>query len=363
MRWALALVIVAASVLAACEDRQPAGPAADAGPATAARAAKPAPTPPPVRARSLPKQLPALYVGTLPCADCDELRYELDLRADSVYFLRRSYLGKNPASVIDEIGQWNISDANVLELRGGGDSPLLFSVNDERTLEDPGTHAHLVRQDAYSAIAPALAMRGMYQYMADAALFEECLTGLKLPVAPEGENIALQTEYARVRKDPGQSMLVNLQGRIVRQPGMEGDEVRDTLIVDQMGRFSPNESCGARGVTHELESTRWVLVRLGDEPVPSAGGQREPYIALEPTEHRISGHGGCNRLVGGYQLNDGELKFTQLALTRMACPDMKLEGTFAKALNATVSWKVTGNHLELFDANGAQVARFEARNL
>jgi heat shock protein HslJ len=199
--------------------------------------------------------------------------------------------------------------------------------------------------------------------MGDAALFEECLTGLKLPVATEGDNTATQSEYIKVRKAAGQAVLVNLRGWIVRLPGMEGGELRDTLVVDRLDQFFPNESCGARGVTHELESTRWVLVRLGEESVLSAGGQREPYIALEPTEHRISGHGGCNRLVGGYQLNGSGLKFTQLALTRMACPDTKYEDAFARALNATANWKITGNHLELFDANGTPVARFEERNL
>ncbi|HEY5809385.1 MAG TPA: META domain-containing protein [Povalibacter sp.] len=365
MRLTAAFVLLATGLLAACEDKPPTDPAANnsPGPPASVGTAAPAPTPPPVHARSLPKQLPALYVGTLPCTDCEALRYELDLRADSVYFLRQSYLGRNPPTVVDDIGQWSISDANVLELRGGGDKPRLFLVKDERTLEDPDVHAHLVRQDTYAAIAPGLAMRGMYRYMADAALFEECLTGLKLPVAAEGDNAALQTEYVKVRKQADQVMLVNLEGRIVRQPGLEGGELRDTLVVDRTGRFFPSESCGARGVTHELESTRWVLVRLGEESVQSAGGQREPYIALEPTEHRISGHGGCNRLVGGYQLNGSELKFTQLALTRMACPDMKYEDAFAKALNATANWKITGNHLELFDATSTPVARFEERNL
>ena len=52
-----------------------------------ASAPEPKPTPAPAHARSLPNQLPALYSGVLPCADCEGIRYELDLRADSVYFL------------------------------------------------------------------------------------------------------------------------------------------------------------------------------------------------------------------------------------------------------------------------------------
>jgi hypothetical protein len=47
----------------------------------------------------------------------------------------------------------------------------------------------------------------------------------------------------------------------------------------------------------------------------------------------------------------------------MACTDAKYEDRFAKALNTTTGWRINGNHLELLDADGAAVARFEERNL
>jgi hypothetical protein len=42
---------------------------------------------------------------------------------------------------------------------------------------------------------------------------------------------------------------------------------------------------------------------------------------------------------------------------------MAFESAFEKALNDAARWKISGAHLELFDANGAVVARFEERNL
>src|SRR5262249_11959141 len=151
--------------------------------------------------------------------------------------------------------------------------------------------------------------------------------------------------YAKVRQEPGQPLLVALEGRIVKGPGM-----RDTLIVEKAGRFLPNENCGARGVTHELEGTRWVLVRLNDEEITVSDGQREPYVALESGEHRIAGLGGCNRLVGGYQLKGDQIAFTQMAMTSMACPDANYEGAFVKALEATRRWSISDSHLEFADA-------------
>lgn len=364
MRSTHALPLLMSGVLLTACERQPA-------PTSKRQAEIPAPTVAPAQSRALPDQLPSLYAGVLPCADCEGIRHELDLRADSVFFLRLTYLGKPAPNVFDQAGQWMISDENVLVLHGRDDAPLMFSVPDAHALRkrDPqgreiesSLNYTLNREATYAPIEPQLVMRGLYDSTPERATFEECLTGLKLSVASDGDASALASAYAKLRKDPGQALLAQLEGRIVRRAGVDGSP-RDMLVVDRMERFFPNESCGARGVTHELESTRWVLVRLGDESVEIPSGQREPYIALEPTEHRISGHGGCNRLVGGYELDGTALKFTQLALTRMACPDEKYESAFARALDDTVTWKITGNHLELFDAAGAPVARFEERNL
>jgi heat shock protein HslJ len=53
----------------------------------------------------------------------------------------------------------------------------------------------------------------------------------------------------------------------------------------------------------------------------------------------------------------------QMASTRMACPDMQTERAFMKALEATARWQISGAQLDLFGADGALAAGFEARNL
>lgn len=354
-------VLICALALAGCEERSaPSSP-------QSSEAATPAPSP---AARGVPQQLPALYSGTLPCADCPGIRFDLDLRANHVYVLRMTYLERDRS--VDDIGQWSIQQDEVLTLTGGDERPSAWAIRDVDTLEKldiegkpvESTLSHTIaRQPAYTALEPRLTMRGLYRYMADAALFEECRTGLKLPVAMEGDNVALQTAYASVRREPGVPVLASVEGRIAPRPAMEGDRTVEMLVVDRFVRFWPNESCGARGVTHELAGTRWVLTRLNDEPVDLSTLQREPFIALENNERRVTGHGSCNRIVGAYDTQSDRITFTQLALTRMACPNMDFESAFGKALNAATRWKISGAHLELFDADGKVVARFEERNL
>jgi heat shock protein HslJ len=53
-----------------------------------------------------------------------------------------------------------------------------------------------------------------------------------------------------------------------------------------------------------------------------------------------------------------------MAGTMMACAQgMDTEKAFLEALRQVERWKIAGQHLELFDAAGKQVARFEARHM
>jgi heat shock protein HslJ len=116
-------------------------------------------------------------------------------------------------------------------------------------------------------------------------------------------------------------------------------------------------------VTHDLAGTRWVLIQLGSETVVPAEGRPEQFIALESGQQRIAGNAGCNRLMGSYTLNGDQLTFSQMATTRMACPDMEREAALLKALEATSGWRIEGAQLDLMDAGANLLARFEARNL
>jgi copper homeostasis protein (lipoprotein) len=325
----------------------------------------------PSRAQPLPQELPALYAGLLPCADCEGIRYELDLRRDQVFFSRMTYLGKPAPNTLDQIGRWNLGEDHVLTLTRGEGTPVLWSMRDVSSLHKLDGHSQaiasqhdfiLARQAQYRALEPSLEMRGMYQRHAEGAVFEECQTGLKLALTPQSNQAALDKAYANARGTSDEPALITLQGHIV-QSQTDAGAASEMLIVESFKEISPNERCGASGVIHELEGTRWALTRLNEEATRIESNQREPFIVLEPTEHRISGFGGCNRIVGRYEQNGQTIHFTELAMTRMACPSMKTEDSVQRALTSAATWSIDGAQLKLLDADGNIVARFEARNL
>jgi heat shock protein HslJ len=110
-----------------------------------------------------------------------------------------------------------------------------------------------------------------------------------------------------------------------------------------------------------LENTHWQLVRLGNMPVMTDSQRQQPYLTFDAKSLRMTGSGGCNRLTGSYKRNGDQLTFGQIASTRMACVQgMETENAFLQALQHVTTWKIAGNQLELLDAAGNLVARFEA---
>jgi heat shock protein HslJ len=108
-----------------------------------------------------------------------------------------------------------------------------------------------------------------------------------------------------------------------------------------------------------LEKTEWKLTWLNGTKIEMGTPQQVPYIQLDPESHRVSGSGGCNRLMGGYELSGDHLKFSQMAMTRMAClHGGDTESSFAKALDQVTTWKIVGGKLLLMDADQHALAKF-----
>jgi putative lipoprotein len=145
------------------------------------------------------------------------------------------------------------------------------------------------------------------------------------------------------------------------------------LLLRRVGASSPvggsagtsaSQPATGGAATTALENTYWKLTRLGDTPIRMAPQQREPHLVLNSESHRVNGWGGCNRLMGNYELHGDRLTFNQMVGTMMACVEgMATEKAFLDDLKQVNRWKITGQQLELFDSTGSQLASFEARHL
>lgn len=334
--------------------------------------------------------LPASWQGDIPGAG-GAIRWHVDLAPDGTYQLRQTFLNRPQPNAFDDIGRWRLEPGTGrLVLRGGREAPIFLQPLDGgaalRKLNLDGApissaqNDRLKRLPQAAPIDPRLQLTGMFTYMADAASIRLCATGQRLPVAMEGDFLALQRAYlqARPADKPGQPLLVGLQGLITQRPSMEeGQPPRRTLVVEKFGTITPAQGCpkparaqkrsgrgqARRQLVAPLRGTTWRLLALAGETVVL---QQPPGRAIElqlsAENLRLAGSGGCNRLMGGFSLEGETIRFSQLASTRMACsPEvMDLERRYTEALALVRRWSIDKRSLLLQDASGKTLLLFQA---
>lgn len=86
----------------------------------------------------------------------------------------------------------------------------------------------------------------------------------------------------------------------------------------QQERVDAPQSTGLSG---QIVEQRWNLLLVGTDERLSM--QETPFFRIE-RDGSVSGSDGCNRFTGSVALSDNQrIEFSQLASTRMACPNME----------------------------------------
>lgn len=319
------------------------------------------------------------YRGDIPCADCPGQQLTLTLFPDFTYRLRRIYREAEAGrdAIVHETGRWARAQddgANRLRLAGDGNAPLYLRITGAdalhlldtagREIESPLNY-RLQRLPQADRIPGPMVLRGLYRYMADAATLQECRSDKHYPVLITRDHLALERAYLAAQTAPGMPLLAVIEGRFVLQPPEPGLAPRDHLIVERFLTLRPDATCDpdvpARAT---LVNTYWRPVELGGKPVTVRAGTREPHLILDTKDSRVRGFSGCNGFGGSYALDGGKLGFKGIVSTMMAClPIGDLEQRFFAALKNTAGHALRGELLELRDADGRVLGRFEARHL
>ena len=143
-----------------------------------------------------------------------------------------------------------------------------------------------------------------------------------------------------------------------------GPKPSTTPAAQQANPSKGPDSAGEVARTPEPLSSpaSWQLREIAGKAVAApAEGAQAPSLVFERDGNRVSGFAGCNRFSGTCEFPaDGQLRFSMMAATRMACPDMTLEDEFLRALGTADSYSTDGKVLKLLRAKMAPLAVFEA---
>jgi heat shock protein HslJ len=118
----------------------------------------------------------------------------------------------------------------------------------------------------------------------------------------------------------------------------------------------------AKAVPTALVGTTWKLVELEGRPLPAVASEQVPRLRLVTDGAQVQGFGGCNNFTGGFEAVEAQqrLRFSRVASTLRACPEIETEAAFLRALGTVDNYAIRGTTLSLAKARMAPLLRFEA---
>jgi uncharacterized membrane protein/heat shock protein HslJ/uncharacterized lipoprotein NlpE involved in copper resistance len=330
--------------------------------------------------------LEGTYIGMIPCADCAQISYRLMLNKDFTYSESMIYMGKSEKAV-EQNGTFAFNRKGDIELKKS----------------TPGMH--LFRQQPTGLLMLDTSGEEIKGELAGQYVLQAVPKRNPVPAKPVSMNDKLWNDgvdfYAR-GNEPGWSLDMNLEknfvlttqaGINIDAPATAGEKAQDAKVTryrivtatheliititdekcsDTMSgeqfthktrveyratgttAWSTFEGCG-RSTYNPALSGIWKLVFINDVAADTSGSPKgAPLLNIDPVAKKMSGHGGCNQLNGGFSFPaPGMILFTPLAATKMACPGMDAEAVFMNAVSEqTFTYQISDGILLLKGKTG-----------
>ena len=192
------------------------------------------------------KPMQQSWRGVLPCADCEGIETTLFLEKDGSWVMNQRYQGAKEPSSFATYGKW-VRTAEKLILTDAEGEKTYFRPKGEgmEMLDREGLPIESQFNYTLAPVKVALPstpmpMRGMYFYMADAAVFTDCATGKKVSVA---NNAQLERDYAVARGNDSKPVLLTVDGHFTLEPNPDSGEMVKTLVADKGAKFVAGKDC------------------------------------------------------------------------------------------------------------------------
>lgn len=124
-------------------------------------------------------------------------------------------------------------------------------------------------------------------------------------------------------------------------------------------------SCNSTSkTTYKQLNGEWEIMEIEGKKIEK-DLEEKPFIGFKLDEARLYGLAGCNRLVGGVDtvaLAKGEISFDKVGMTRMMCPDMKVEDQLTQAMPKISNFEIKNEtELVLLDTQKNKIVLLKKR--
>jgi heat shock protein HslJ len=108
----------------------------------------------------------------------------------------------------------------------------------------------------------------------------------------------------------------------------------------------------------DMLAGNWSLLSINNEKIDSGLFEKgAPTINFDEENKKVSGYSGCNNYQGSYSIEGSKIiVFSQFASTRMACPEMSVEGKMQEFLSGNkLSFKIDFTSLILSNSENQTI--------
>ena len=195
--------------------------------------------------------------------------------------------------------------------------------------------------------------------MEDLSLVFETMNGVSLTTGKSNESKVMD---ANVKRYDASSDAGSLSVSVYEEDcddTMSDEKCRYKVKINFMppgsNKSEEFSGCGRYIPDYKLSGS-WKLMMIGNERiVDSVYRNNVPFIQFNMSAMRISGIAGCNRITGPVRQEANYIRFTDLAMTMMGCPEEMRENEIVKGLNSTTAYTISEGELSLSNPNGVQL--------
>lgn len=346
-----------------------------------------------------------IWLGVFPCADCEGIDYQLNLKDDYTFKQKSVYKGKDEDIFIDE-GTWAFDSDSVIILYGSDDDKLFLIGSKD-----------LILLDQYGERIES-SFEEKYHLKKDMSTVKEIETPVEKNVdEPVQEEVEMNPEYYQKKfmegvdffargNEPNWTLELDLEKNFVftlmdewkiSTPAVEGIKAQDhdvtlyrakvesgeliiTIIRDNCEdnmsgekfpfkvrveakrstdeKYHTFEGCGKYLADLRVYDI-WVMEEMTGINFKKEKLQKGmPQFEFQLSDMRFAGHAGCNNFSGGIVVAGNKITFGALVGTLMSCPNMKVEKAVIEALNQkTVTYSIDKMKLTLVSGKTKMVLK------
>ncbi len=327
-----------------------------------------------------------VWLGVFPCADCDEIDYQLNLKDDYTFSEKSVYKGKGDDVFVDE-GNWAFLSDSVIALYGMDEDKFflvspknLIRLNEDmERYESSVEEQYLLKKDLSTVkkidgyttndkdkpvkekveLNPEFYQKKFLEGVDFFGKGNEPNWTLELDLEKnfvfsmmEGFNISTPavegikdhdlTLY-RAKSESGELIITVIRENC--QDNMSGEnfpyKVRVEAKKSADDKFQTFEGCGKFLADLRLYDI-WVMEEMTGFNLKKEKLQKgAPQFEFILSDMRFNGHAGCNSFSGNITVSGNKITFGPLLGTLMSCQNMKVEKAVVSALDQkTVTYSI-----------------------